>query len=295
MKQSIKSFVFSILAMMVFIPNVFAKDNVFFTNMNGVEKTKEEYELMSEHFDKYLVQGMPQELFDEAVKDIDSIKTETLEKKYIETITVRLPNGEVITKENLITKEEYDNYTPIVPLEDCNVGIACWETNAKEFSFNVTGSDDLKTFSVKNIWRTMPIVRSYDVIAARYSASNSNIRRTSYSGMQVGKENTYYTSGNGNIKETSNGVGISMNLYDDVNDILNNFLFITFKLSGDVNLDFYATYQHATSNVTLAQSQDYTFGASGLGGVLDYASSTIRNRYDGMQGLYKKVVFMPGV
>ena len=47
----------------------------------------------------------------------------------------------------------------------------------------------------------------------------------------------------------------------------------------------YVTYQHATSALTLANSKSYTFSSSGLGGVLYYSNSTIRNKYDGMQGL----------
>ena len=47
----------------------------------------------------------------------------------------------------------------------------------------------------------------------------------------------------------------------------------------------YVTYQQASSALTLANSKSYTFSSSGLGGVLYYSNSTIRNKYDGMQGL----------
>ena len=45
----------------------------------------------------------------------------------------------------------------------------------------------------------------------------------------------------------------------------------------------YGTYQHATTNVSLATSKSYTISSSGLGGVLNHSYSSY---YGGMQGVY---------
>ena len=47
----------------------------------------------------------------------------------------------------------------------------------------------------------------------------------------------------------------------------------------------YATYQHATTNVSLATSKSYSFNSTGLGGVLKFNTSQISNYYDGMEGV----------
>lgn len=46
----------------------------------------------------------------------------------------------------------------------------------------------------------------------------------------------------------------------------------------------YASYQHATSNTTLATSQNYTFSLTGYGRVFLFYNSA-RNIYDAMNGV----------
>lgn len=48
----------------------------------------------------------------------------------------------------------------------------------------------------------------------------------------------------------------------------------------------YVTYQHSRNyNTTLPESKSYSFGSSGLGGVLVYNQSYIKNMYDNMPGI----------
>lgn len=46
----------------------------------------------------------------------------------------------------------------------------------------------------------------------------------------------------------------------------------------------YASYQHAASNVTLAQSKAYNISHNGYGEVINFATA-VENYYDGMQGV----------
>ena len=84
-----------------------------------------------------------------------------------------------------------------------------------------------------------------------------------------------------------------MNIVDNASSSLLNSLFIKFKIRENVTLTYYGTYQHATKNVTLAQSKSYNFAANGLGGVLYYSNATIRGYYDGMKGISAHVAYIP--
>ena len=46
----------------------------------------------------------------------------------------------------------------------------------------------------------------------------------------------------------------------------------------------YASYQHAATNVTLAQSKAYNISHNGYGEVINFATA-VENYYDGMQGV----------
>ena len=65
---------------------------------------------------------------------------------------------------------------------------------------------------------------------------------------------------------------------------------LTLDTSCDVVQDvthpvIFGAYEHAINNsVTLAQSQNYTMGGAGLGGVFVYPYS-ISSKYDGMSGV----------
>lgn len=74
-----------------------------------------------------------------------------------------------------------------------------------------------------------------------------------------------------------------MNIVDDVSTSLSNSMAITL-LTGALPFTVYGTYQHATSDLTLSQSQNYTFSSSGLGSVLKFANS-VSSKYDGMKGV----------
>lgn len=78
--------------------------------------------------------------------------------------------------------------------------------------------------------------------------------------------------------------GISMNIVDTTS-LTSLSCAMGRKLDSKARpFTMYGTYQHATSKVTLSQSQDYSFGSGGLGNILKFDSS-VKSKYDGMQGV----------
>lgn len=136
-------------------------------------------------------------------------------------------------------------------------------------------------------WLTVPKVKSYDVLAFRGTNFKDNVR--SYTAYQLSNaDETYYSKDGTNTKISSNGIGVSMNLHDNATLSKESGTAYTLHLwiggNGTYGDYIYATYQHATSNISLATSQSYTFGSSGLGGVLVY-SNGYSKYFDNMNGL----------
>ena len=95
------------------------------------------------------------------------------------------------------------------------------------------------------------------------------------------KSDVNYPYGDDNMLVFSNGVGITMNMYDNTSD---HKMTLYASFNGNPG-SIYATYQHARhSNITFAMSQSYTISYQGLGGVLLFSNSTIEGYYDGMKG-----------
>lgn len=297
MKKILKLYGLYVLLMIMFIPNVFAESNVYYTNNANVEMTESEYNYLLEYFDARAIANFSQELFDAAIRDVNDIETLGSEKIYVKTTTVTSPLGITTSEDTIITEEEYENFVPIVPRVACNHGNACWETNAKILYMSYerfTDSEGVPNLmlDVRLDWKTTPNVKSYDVFATRFTDSNGGAAFDKVIAAQYAPNDTYvYYNDTPNTKIASNGVGVSMNLVDNfVHDQEGEYgaeldMAVYFNLTRNTTLSTWVTYQHATSNVTLAQSQDYTFNSTGLGGVLKYNSTSIGNRYDGMQGL----------
>ena len=75
-----------------------------------------------------------------------------------------------------------------------------------------------------------------------------------------------------------------MNLHNDATDYIELEMMVYSPNYFGANI--FGTYQHAnTSNTNLAASKSYSFGSSGLGGVLVFSNSTYASFYDGMNGV----------
>ena len=121
-------------------------------------------------------------------------------------------------------------------------------------------------------WLTNPVVRSYDVIGARLS----NVK-------VVGSITTKVTSSEGteyfsNLQTLSGGFGVSVKLPTSTG------ISIEQKYTVSTGGTVYASYQHAQSSISLANSKLYTINSSGYGSVFNFygASSGV---YDQMGGV----------
>lgn len=230
---------------------------------------------------------------------ISTAKAETKEiiesyEKYIITVTNYDSKGNaVLTTHEEVTKAEAMNVKNIQARGNMECGtdtgfVDCHETNSKRLKLDYYRyRDNANKFyvTVTNSWLTTPSVQDYDVIAMRWtgSATISEVKGTQTARQGTLDQETVYERGNGNIKEGSNGVGISMNMYNSSTD---HEMTLEVELTSSNPGTVYGTYQHAKNTaVTLAISKSYSFSSSGLGGVLLFSSTTYANYYDKMQGV----------
>lgn len=134
-------------------------------------------------------------------------------------------------------------------------------------------------------WLLTPRVKSYDVNAMR--VDDATIRDGSQAGRQTyGSYGNYslveYSNNGTNMVKKENGFGISMNLVDAATEFQLDIEAIVKSTSKWATV--YASYQHAASNVTLAQSKAYNISHNGYGEVINFATA-VENYYDGMQGV----------
>lgn len=184
-----------------------------------------------------------------------------------------------------ITKEEYEQEKEIAPYSNY------YSTNYKEESLVALpfqSNSKYYTFTLYANWFAMPAIRSYDVIAMRFY--NVALISDTQNGMQKYRKkgasshsSVDYSPNGTNISKQDAGFGISMNLVDDSIDYLHLEINCEGVVSG-TNPHVYGAYQHAVSNVTLAQSKSYTISGAGYGNVINFSTS-VQNKYDGMRGV----------
>lgn len=263
------------------------KDKII--NSEKVEISNIDYNLMKTKYKLTddVIDLMPKQMI-ESVLSADPSEY-AYEVKYIATTYVKDKKGNVInTFEKEVTKEESDliatNNSKINALNVTGSYIYGYEYETASKTMVLqhynAGSQTISTLLVN--WKNTPSVKSYDVIGFRYGR---NVNFESISAHQrYDGDRIYYSMDGTNMKRTSNGIGISMNLVDSASDFS---LFFQVRITKQNSLvPVYASYQHATRNVSLANSKDYTFNSSGLGGVFKFNSNTIAGYYDNMTGLY---------
>ena len=255
------------------------KENGTYINSEGVEITKEFYNEVNDKLTDDEINLIDKRLY----QTLSNSKIKTINIKFIETTSIKIADTKFIIKERTIDASSYNNLkSSTVVVDDGHI------TDYKTITLIVSDKGTYYTFYIQNSWKKEPTTKSYDVIALRWSGTvNEDTDNTE--AIQDYKKTIYESGGtitysptSGNYKYFSNGVGLSQNLVDDY-AIFTNTLSIPATCSGSVTV--YGTYQHAQSAVTLAQSQSYTLSNSGLGNVLYYSNSTIRNKYDNTSGL----------
>ena len=287
MKSLFRGGIFAIALIFTFSTlQVKAEEEIFYTNLNGVEMTENEYNHIVNLLSDKKVTSITQDEFDEYMT------YEIIDRNVIYQKVVSNEFGIVYEEE--VTEEEYN----ASDLEGMESGIdgenpnsldGYFETSYKRLNVSLINASSYFILIGDLTWKQVPACRSYDVFAFRnvrfyYSAVSGS--QTYYVG--TGYTNISYTANSAGYKALGNGAGLSMNLKDGSNitsydmTIMANLIISDYSYSTS-----YVTvsYQHAQSDLTRAQSMDYYLSSGGLGGVVYFNSGTIWNKYDGMTGV----------
>lgn len=225
--------------------NVYAEE-AYYTNPNGVEFTREEYEFLTMFYNAKHPQIMTRDMYEQFIED-------------------DLMNSEV----EIITYNE-----PQLPL--LNPGIApnstSHSTSYKTVRIGKGCNPMFCAINIENEWHVSPSVRSWDNIGAYLDGTSL-----------ISHEGTYVDSTAGtnwfSYLNTTNGIGNSVELPSTGEDIT---ISMSFKVTRGGTV--YGSYQHAMQSTTLANSQNYTLSIGGYGGVFLYNGNAI-GIYDGMNGV----------
>lgn len=271
-----------VLAILIAPALVSAKTKeTYFKTESGYGITEEQYNNLIKVFSRDTIYTMDKSVVD-LYKDNKNL-TKSEKEIYVRTDEYFDENGNVISSvDKEVSKEVAESF-----VQNQKGGIqtlaSSHQTNMKKITIGLVAQLSVKTITITNTWLSIPSVKSYDVIGYR-NGTGAAVSINSVSGYQKWDGNVIsYNSGSENYKSAGNGCGISMNIVDNVSRSLENSMTVT-VINNAYTYTAYGTYQHAQSNVTLAQSKNYTVNANGLGGVLDFAAS-VRGYYDGMQGV----------
>ena len=282
-------FVIAAFLIILFVPFGFVKaqnisdDISYITNQNGVRISMTDYNLLTNIYSDAYIQTMTNEDYENFKAKNININNLVKSEKYYKTVIDHLNNAVTNTE---VTENEFNNYNPNVQTLSVSNFV---ETQYKKLSLTLSDNHDgYGDIFVGLLWKMIPSTRSFDVIAVRY-VGMTDVDGTQY-GRQIWGTNGNYSyveyGWNGtNINRQDNGFGISMNITNDSTiNYLENYIESAVEFTGNFQWAG-ASYQHATSNTTLAQSKSYTLAENGKNGVILFTGN-IGSKYDNMPGVY---------
>ena len=237
-----------ILLFSVCFLNVYA-DEVYYTNGNGVDFTEGEYNFYTDMFWEGFQENVTQDMLD--------------------TLNYYGFIGQPITT------VEYDEDNTMGTLNPVyNPQGLVHETASKKLAMSKSCTSSNCYISVVLTWKKQPNVKSYDVIGALLYGNLDLVGEPDtwlgYSGGTLFYGDEYYVGG---------GFGTSVKVQTSTTYMQIGQSYI---VSGTGTL--YASYQHATSNITKATSQLYTVGYGGWGGVFHFYGNAV-GKFDHMGGV----------
>lgn len=282
-------FVIAAFLIIIFVPFGFVKaqnisdDISYITNQNGVRISMTDYNLLTNIYSDAYIQTMTSEDYENFKAKNININNLVKSEKYYKTVIDHLNN--VVTNTE-VTENEFNNYNPNIQTLSVSNFV---ETQYKKLSLTLSDNENgYGDIFVGLLWKMIPSTRAFDVIAVRY-VGMTDIDGTQY-GRQIWGTNGNYSyveyGWNGtNINRQDNGFGISMNITNDSTiNYLENYIGSAVQFTGNFQWAG-ASYQHATSNTTLAQSKSYTLAEDGKNGVILFTGN-IGSKYDNMPGVY---------
>lgn len=282
-------FVIAAFLIIIFVPFGFVKaqnisdDIGYITNQNGVRISITDYNLLTNIYSNAYIQTMTSEGYENFKAKNININNLVKSEKYYKTVIDHLNN--VVTNTE-VTENEFNNYNPNIQTLSVSNFV---ETQYKKLSLTLSDNHDgYGDIFVGLLWKMIPSTRAFDVIAVRY-VGMTDVDGTQY-GRQIWGTNGNYSyveyGWNGtNINRQDNGFGISMNITNDSTiNYLENYIGSAVQFTGNFQWAG-ASYQHATSNTTLAQSKSYTLAENGKNGVILFTGN-IGEKYDNMPGVY---------
>lgn len=282
-------FVIAAFLIILFVPFGFVKaqnisdDISYITNQNGVRISMTDYNLLTNIYSDAYIQTMTSKDYENFKAKNININNLVKSEKYYKTEIDHLNN--VVTNTE-VTENEFNNYNPNIQTLSVSNFV---ETQYKKLSLTLSDNHDgYGDIFVGLLWKMIPSTRAFDVIAVRY-VGMTDVDGTQY-GRQIWGTNGNYSyveyGWNGtNINRQDNGFGISMNITNDSTiNYLENYIGSAVEFTGNFQWAG-ASYQHATSNTTLAQSKSYTLAENGKNGVILFTGN-IGEKYDNMPGVY---------
>lgn len=175
-------------------------------------------------------------------------------------------SSNIMNKEIKIAESNDDIYMPSALVEH--------NTGMKNLKLSSACSGSSCEMSITLNWTKMPTARSCDNIGAYLSSTTLISRDKSY----------YYNDGYELAPQTKKTTGNGLSSTYALSKISNSMNFIEiFKVKNTGRVT--ASYQHAKTNITLNDSQNFTFSPSGMGGVFAF-NYPVNQYYDGMLGVY---------
>lgn len=213
--------------------------------------------------------------------DVNAVESNLNEKeiilvtKYYKTIfrNGRLDVNDVLrntTKTIEISQSEYENAS--VKFQEQNLV----ETTYKKLISSISKNGNYFRYKAELQWKNIPSTRSYDIIDIGFYSNVSIKNNTLYFSQEYcTSSNDCYNSFNNYSQIFTNGVGTSFKLPSgNLNTLKQVLYFDVIKNTSNTITSQIAVsdYSHATSNVSLSNSQKYIVNTSGivLNGVSSY-------------------------
>lgn len=269
-----KKRVFILLSLFIILP-VVVYGSANYVNYYGVEISSEEYSNLIElGFTEDEIYYMKVDEFNNNRNNNGKLEATTT--RYFVNIIRYDATGKIVNNSEMeITEDDY-NAEEII-----TYGSTTIETTYKRITTTIVSTSSGYRYKVSLIWKTMPAVRSYDIIgigiddALVYVSPNSLVFNQTYC-ISNSCTNTS-TINSSNTSETGAGVSFKLPSSTSITSLSSYFYFDVLKDTSSTitTMHAYGDYAHATSTIGGGAAQGFYVNAGGiiLSSISDYYDS----------------------